>query len=425
MKILSITAQKPNSTGSGVYLTELVKEYAAWGYEQAVVAGVYEDDEVELPDGVGFYPVYFCEERNEAACEEKKSGMAEGEAGRKSGTVKDGAEKLWFAIAGMSDEMPYKSTRYGDMTPDMAKEFKKAFLKTVERAVKRLKPDVIYCHHLYLLTAAVREAFPEYTVYGFCHNTDLRQMQKTDLERAFIKEQIRKLDRIFVPQRAQEQGVREIYGVDPEKITRAGMGYNSKIFHITGEKKKDDVVRIVFAGKIAKKKGVISLFRALSLLDYDKGKLKIYLAGSTGNQEEYEEILRLARECPYEAVFLGRLLQPELSKVYNNCDIFVLPSFFEGIPLTVIEALACGDRVVMTDLPGIREWLLETAPGADVRYVSLPAMKNTDEPLEEELPEFEKRLAGALMESIAKGSGGTADVSGISWERIAKEVIKK
>lgn len=41
MKILSITAQKPNSTGSGVYLTELVKEYADEGYEQAVVAGVY------------------------------------------------------------------------------------------------------------------------------------------------------------------------------------------------------------------------------------------------------------------------------------------------------------------------------------------------------------------------------------------------
>ena len=34
---------------------------------------------------------------------------------------------------------------------------------------------------------------------------------------------------------------------------------------------------------------MISLFRALSILDYDKGKLKIYLAGSTGNQEEYEE----------------------------------------------------------------------------------------------------------------------------------------
>ena len=60
----------------------------------------------------------------------------------------------------------------------------------------------------------------------------------------------------------------------------------------------------------------------------------------------------------------------------------------------------------MTDLPGIREWLLETAPGADVRYVSLPAMKNTDEPLEEELPEFEKRLAGALMKVLLRDQAG-------------------
>ena len=42
MKILSITAQKPNSTGSGVYLTEVVRQFAKEGHEQAVVAGVYE-----------------------------------------------------------------------------------------------------------------------------------------------------------------------------------------------------------------------------------------------------------------------------------------------------------------------------------------------------------------------------------------------
>lgn len=404
MKILSITAQKPNSTGSGVYLTELVKEYAAKGHEQAVVAGVYEKDRTELPDGVEFYPVYFSEEKKEIFGKGKE-------------------EKLYFPIAGMSDEMPYKSTRYCDMTPEMTEEFKKVFLKTIERAVKHLQPDVILCHHLYLLTAAVREAFPEYTVYGFCHNTDLRQMKKTDLERDFIKKQIRKLDRIFVPQRAQEEGVKEIYGADSGKITRVGMGYNSKIFRATGEKKKDGIVRVVFAGKIAEKKGVMSLLRALKYLDHDKERLKVCLAGSTGNQEEYEEILRLAKECPYEVVFPGRLSQPELSRVYNESDIFVLPSFFEGIPLTVIEALACGDRVVMTDLPGIREWLLETAPGADIRYVALPAMRNTDEPVKEQLPEFEKRLAGALEESIRQGMRGTADVSGISWEKIAKEVL--
>ena len=48
MRILSITAQKPNSTGSGVFLTELVKELAAKGHEQAVVAGVYKEDKMRI-----------------------------------------------------------------------------------------------------------------------------------------------------------------------------------------------------------------------------------------------------------------------------------------------------------------------------------------------------------------------------------------
>lgn len=129
MKILSITAQKPSSTGSGIYLTELVKEYARQGFCQAVVAGVYKDDPIELPDGVDFYPVYF------------------------------ESERLPYPIVGMSDEMPYRSTRYCDMTEEMTVQFESAFLEVIARAVEDAAPDVILCHHLYLLTAVVREHF--------------------------------------------------------------------------------------------------------------------------------------------------------------------------------------------------------------------------------------------------------------------------
>lgn len=86
MRILNITAQKPHSTGSGIYLTELVKNWNALGYEQAVLAGVYEEDSVNFPEGVIFYPVKYL------------------------------SEELPFPIAGMSDEMPYKSTRYKDLS---------------------------------------------------------------------------------------------------------------------------------------------------------------------------------------------------------------------------------------------------------------------------------------------------------------------
>lgn len=399
MRILSITAQKPNSTGSGVYLTELVKEYEILGHEQAVVAGVYREDLIELPDGVAFYPVYFCE------------------------------EGLPYPIVGMSDEMPYISTKYCEMSPEMVEQFRSSFMSVIERAVEELQPDLILCHHLYLLTALVREHFPGRKVYGFCHNTDLRQMQKTDLEREFIRREIGKLDHIFVPQRAQEEGVLALYPVDKEKITRVGMGYNNQIFHLAEEScDKEGVTSLVFAGKIAEKKGVKSLLRAMALLgdekELDMNRVQLLLAGSTGNEEEYQMIEGLAGRCPCKVKFLGRLSQSELARVYQQSDIFVLPSFFEGIPLTVIEALACGDRVVMTDLPGIKEWIASVSSDADVRYVTLPRMRNADEPLEEDLPEFERMLADALKASVLQKETHLADVSQISWEAIAKEVLR-
>ena len=114
-------------------------------------------------------------------------------------------------------------------------------------------------------------------------------------------------------------------------------------------------------------------------------------------------------------------------------------SFFDGLPLTIIEALACGDRVVVSDLPGIREWIKEYTSGADIRYVKMPQMRNADEPVPETLPQFEERLAEALLASIRAGEdirmdgedadGRTgvrerADVSRISWEGIARKAVE-
>ena len=184
----------------------------------------------------------------------------------------------------------------------------------------------------------------------------------------------------------------------------------------------------MFAGKNSEKTGVMRRLRALALLENEKeldmDRIRLLLAGCTGNEEEYQMIEGLAEKCPCKVKFLGRLSQPELAKVYQSSDIFVLPSFFEGIPLTVIEAFACGNRVVMTDLPGIKEWIASVSSDADIRYVALPRMQNADEPLEEDLPEFEQRLADALKASILQKETHLADVSLILWDAIVRHVIQ-
>lgn len=393
MRILSITAQKPNSTGSGVFLSELVKELHAQGHEQAVIAGVYKEDKIDFPEDTKAYPVFFK------------------------------TQLLPFAIAGMSDEMPYESTRYCDMTEKMTEQFSNAFLNVLEKAVREFQPDLILSHHLYLLTALVRERVIDIPVYGFCHNTDLRQLQKNELQQDYIKEQIGKLDRIFALHEEQKNMICEMFKMPEEKVIVSGMGYNSHIFHDLHIRKESEQTKIIFAGKISEKKGVESLIKSLSYLPYAHDKIEVCLAGGAGNEEEYERIIALAANAPYKVKLLGKLTQTELAKVYNECDIFALPSFSEGLPLTVIEALACGDRVVMSDLPGIKEWLARYAPGADIRYVTLPKMTKVDEAAVEELPDFEARIAKALEQSIDAKYTKPADVSRISWGKIAEKVL--
>ena len=429
MKILSITAQKPHFTGSGVYLTELVRAFASLdgqspGGRQAVVAGLAEGEEMLLPEGVVQFPVFF------------------------------ETEELPFCVAGMSDEMPYDSTRYCDMTEEQADLFLKAFHKKISEAVAVFQPDVILCHHLYLLTANVRKWFPWAKVYGFCHGSDLRQFCKNEKWREEIAAGIQELDGIFALHEAQADKIRRVFGGPdkkreevgnagedlPEKtpqvcrdgilpqIRVVGSGFNDAFFFPRAT--------LVFAGKLTEKKGVYSLIRALQHLPYEAKSFRLLLAGDYGSREDEAEIARLTSECRYQVIPTGRLTHRELGEVFRQADGFILPSFYEGLPLVVMEALACGLPVVCTDLPGIREWAEQKVPGRSfgdseevplhrpfIRFVEPPGFSDVDEPLPGDLPAFEQRLAAAIGDILGGPDSLAPDMTGLTWRSLAERIL--
>lgn len=431
MKILSITAQKPHSTGSGTYLTELVKSWASSGHSQAVVCGIYPDDEVSFPEGVSCYPVFFTDT---AA---KKAASAEDlHAPCKVRRPASSVTALPFPIAGMSDIMPYTSVRYRDLTPEMIRQFEDAFISAVSRAVSDLDPDLIVCHHLFLLTALVRKHFPDRRIYGISHGTDLRQMINCDNLRDLVRPEIAGLDRALALHADQKTRIQELFGLGEGRVTVIGSGYNDRLFNSRGRATRAEIISIAedapvpvmicYAGKMSRPKGVPELLTALTSLssDPDVPYFEVTLAG--GCQDEH--VRKMLDALPGNIEWLGQISQDHLADIMKYSDIFVLPSYFEGLPLVLIEAMASGAVPVSTDLPGVQPWIEANVPHHNVRFVPMPEMASIDAPTEEGRIKFTHDLEETLRSLISDIAGGrltgpAPDTSGITWGSVAERIL--
>ena len=393
MRILSVTAQKPDSTGSGVFLTELVKGFDALGMEQAVICGVTEADKLPFPAHISVFPVYYK------------------------------TEKLPFPVCGMSDEMPYESTRYRDLDQVMTQQLMDAFHEKITEAVDKFHPDVILCHHLYFLAALVRQTCPEIPVCGQCHGSDLRQIETNPWQRTWIREEIRQIREIFALHGVQKERIRDIFGLTEDQVQVMGTGYNSGVFYLDSAIQRDpEKMCYLFAGKLSEKKGIYSLLRCLEHLEHPE-QVEVYLAGGCGSEEELEHLRTLAEAAPCPVKLLGKLDQKSLAAYMNACDVFILPSFYEGLPLVLIEAMACGMKTICTDLPGIRPWLDQAIPDSGAVFVAPPQMRNTDEPIPEELPDFELRLARAMEAVENQPLPDQELVQRLSWDALCRKLI--
>ena len=142
--------------------------------------------------------------------------------------------------------------------------------------------------------------------------------------------------------------------------------------------------------------GVPWLLLALRTLGHLPWRLHL-VGGGTG--EERDEILELAAALGDRVQLWGPQSQEELARLMGQAHLVVLASFFEGLPLVVLEALACGCRVVTTALPGVKEVL----GGYDTEAIVLvdrPRLLGQDTPRQEDEDGFVRDLANALTSQI-------------------------
>jgi glycosyltransferase involved in cell wall biosynthesis len=157
-------------------------------------------------------------------------------------------------------------------------------------------------------------------------------------------------------------------GIDPAKIgvNPYGVDWNQFMVPLAPIASAGRPLRFLYVGSVTARKGVPVLLDAWRALSPRNAEL--WLAGSVGPQERVL-IPSLPGLC-----LLGQVPHAEIHKLYAQCDVFVLPSLFEGFSLVLLEALAAGLPVISTPNTGAVDVVTHTTLGQIVEAGSVEAL---------------------------------------------------
>jgi glycosyltransferase involved in cell wall biosynthesis len=116
----------------------------------------------------------------------------------------------------------------------------------------------------------------------------------------------------------------------------------------------------LFAGRLAPQKGLIDLLNAVDVLLHVRPDLVTLIAGDGPQRWELEDLARRYR-IDHAVRFLGH--REDVPALMAACDLFVLPSLYEGLPNVVLEAQQAGKPVVATAAPGTTEAIRDGETG--------------------------------------------------------------
>ena len=105
---------------------------------------------------------------------------------------------------------------------------------------------------------------------------------------------------------------------------------------------------LLYLGRLVPEKRPELLIEAFKELDTDKW---LVIAGGGSDTFEYEASLREAAQGDNRIVFTGFVNGEPLEELYSNCYAYVLPSDVEGMPMSLLEAMAYGCCCVTSDIP--------------------------------------------------------------------------
>ena len=159
-------------------------------------------------------------------------------------------------------------------------------------------------------------------------------------------------DKIHVATKASQKTIHKKFSVPIEKMEIRPNWIDTNRFQQTKDTK---TLRLLSVGRLDQQKNLPLLFDAIQGTNIG--------VDIVGVGPESDSLRQLAGQKHIDVNFIGQLSSDEMPHIYNQHAIYVLCSKYEGNPKTLLEAMACGNAVIGTDVAGIQDIIIHEKNG--------------------------------------------------------------
>lgn len=231
---------------------------------------------------------------------------------------------------------------------------------------------------------------------------------------AFLRPMVRLVWRRAVAVVANSQGLLELaHTTDKEqdiKVIPNGVDVQ-KFRPDATQRPSDETILTIGATRITARKGIHFLLKGVAPLIAQYPQLRVEILGEGSEKEELERQV-VALGLTEHVRFLGYVSPEETPRYYQRASIFVLPSLNEGMSNALLEALASGLPLLVTDTGGSKELVTEGENGLYIQKESAESIRHA---LEQLLAER------AVRERMGEASRRRAETQ--SWQSVAEQYV--
>ena len=229
-----------------------------------------------------------------------------------------------------------------------------SIIKKLKKIFEQEKPDVVHSHlnaQKYAMIAAQQVAVP--TRVHTVHSVADKELSRIDkiLARRFYKKQR------VVPVALSEliqQTIVNVYGILPASVPIILNGINLSNCLPKHDYCIEKTIKLLHIGRFSEEKNHKGLIDAFKIFHSIKPNSVLELIG---NGNTFKEIKKYVADQDLESAVLFLGMKTNVYQYINAADIFILSSLYEGIPMTLIEAMGTGIPIVTTNVGGIPNML--------------------------------------------------------------------